>query len=90
MYIDGEEVATSSKKITGGFPTLHENPRFGWETISYIPMQNGAEGTIDEISFWQRVLGKNEIQYLMAVSLLTDIQVKGKLAITWGELKSIQ
>ena len=90
MYIDGDEVATSSEKITGGFPVLHEKPRFGWETISYIPMQNGAEGIIDEISFWQRALDKNEIQYLMAVSLLTDVKAMGKLAVTWGKLKVVR
>ena len=90
LYIDAEEIATSSKKITGGFPVLHENPRFGWETISYIPMRNGAEGIIDEISFWQRVLNKNEIQYMMAVSLLTDVKAAGKLPVTWSELKTSQ
>lgn len=87
LYIDGKEEATSDKKIIGGFPALHEKPRFGWETISYIPMQNGAEGTIDEISFWQRTLNKDEIQYLMSVSLLTDVEAVGMLTVRWGELK---
>ena len=53
-------------------------------------MENGAEGTIDEISFWQRALNKNEIQYMMAVSLLTDVKAVGKLTVTWSELKTSQ
>ena len=88
LYIDGEEAATSGKKITGGFPALHEKPRFGWETIPYIPLQNGAEGIIDEISFWQRALDAKEIQEMMDTSL--DVEAAGKLAVTWGELKARQ
>ncbi len=88
LYIDGKEAATSGKKITGGFPALHEKPRFGWETIPYIPLQNGAEGTIDEISFWQRALEEKEIQEMMDTSL--DVEAAGKLAVTWGELKAKQ
>ena len=88
LYIDGKEAATSGKKITGGFPKLHEKPRFGWETIPYIPFKNGAEGVIDEISFWQRALEEAEIQEMMDVSL--DVEAAGKLAVTWGELKTRQ
>ena len=88
LYIDGKEAATSGKKITGGFPKLHEKPRFGWETIPYIPLQNGAEGIIDEISFWQRALEEKEIQEMMDASL--DVEAAGKLAVTWGELKAKQ
>ena len=87
VYIDGKEQATS-RKITGGFPALHEKPRFGWETIQYIALNNGAEGIIDEISFWERALDENEIQDLMDVSL--DVEAIGKLAVTWGELKASQ
>ena len=84
VYIDGKEQATS-RKITGGFPALHEKPRFGWETVQYVAMNNGAEGIIDEISFWERALDVNEIQEMMAVSL--DVEAVGKLAVTWGKLK---
>jgi len=86
LYIDGKEAATSGKKITGGFPALHEKPRFGWETIPYIPLQNGAEGIIDEISFWERALEENEVKDLMEVSL--DVKATGKLAVTWSDIKS--
>ena len=87
VYIDGKEQATS-RKITGGFPALHKKPRFGWETVQYIALTNGAEGIIDEISFWERALNENEIQDLMDVSL--DVEAIGKLAVTWGELKESQ
>ena len=87
VYIDGKEQATS-RKITGGFPALHEKPRFGWETIQYIALTNGAEGVIDEISFWQRALDDAEIQEMMDISL--DVEAAGKLALTWGELKAKQ
>ena len=85
LYIDGKEAATSGKKITGGFPKLHEKPRFGWETIPYVPITNGAEGIIDEVSFWQRALDEGEVQEMMDASL--DVEAAGKLAVTWGGLK---
>ena len=44
-------------------------PRFGWETIQYVPITNGAEGLIDEISFWERALTEKEINEMMDVSL---------------------
>lgn len=87
LYIDGKEQATS-RKIGGGFPALHEKPRFGWETVKYIALTNGAEGIIDEISFWERALEEKEIQEMMDVSL--DVEAAGKLAVTWGELKARQ
>ena len=74
--------------IAGGFPALHEKPRFGWETIQYVPITNGAEGLIDEISFWERALTEKEINEMMDVSL--DVEAAGKLAVTWGELKARQ
>ncbi len=88
LYIDGKEAATSGKKMGGGFPKLHEKPRFGWETIQYIALTNGAEGIIDEISFWERALEEKEIGEMMDISL--DVKAVGKLAVTWGELKARQ
>ncbi len=87
LYIDGKEQATS-RKITGGFPALHEKPRFGWETIQYIALTNGAEGIIDEISFWQRALDEKEIQDMMNISLA--VEPSEKLSVMWGKLKSIK
>ena len=85
IYIDGKEQATS-RKIGGGFPALHEKPRFGWETVQYIALTNGADGIIDEISFWARALNENEVQDMMDVSL--DVEAVGKLAVMWGKLKT--
>ena len=51
-------------------------------------MTNGAEGIIDEISFWERALTEKEIGEIMGVSL--DVEAAGKLAVTWGELKARQ
>ena len=45
-------------------------------------MNNGAEGIIDEISFWERVLDEKEIGEMMDVSL--DVEPIGKLAVTVG------
>ncbi len=87
VYINGKEQATS-RKITGGFPALHEKPRFGWETIQYIALTNGAEGIIDEISFWQRALDEKEIREMMDISLA--VEPTEKLSVMWGELKSIK
>ena len=80
ITIDGKEAATSGKKMGGGFPKLYEKPRFGWETIVYIPLQNGAEGVIDEISFWSRALEEKEVQEMMDTSL--DVEAAGRLAVT--------
>ncbi len=84
LYIDGNEEA-KSRDISGGFPALHEKPRFGWESVAYLPLTNGAEGVIDEISFWQRALTADEINDMMEVSM--DVEAAGKLASTWGDLK---
>lgn len=86
LYINGKQIASSEKKITGGLPVLHQ-PRFGWKTINYIPIRYGAEGRIDEISFWQRVLNEDEIQYLMSFNLLTAVEPTHKIATTWTEIK---
>ncbi len=87
VYIDGKE-RVKSRDITGGFPKLHEKPRFGWETVEYVAMNNGAEGIIDEISFWARALDVDDIQDLMGIS--QDVDAVEKLAISWGELKVIK
>lgn len=84
LYVDGKEQATS-RNIAGGFPPLHETMRFGWETVRYLPITNGAEGVIDEISLWQRALSEDEVNDMMDVSL--DVEAAGKLALTWGDLK---
>ncbi|MCH8290926.1 LamG domain-containing protein [Candidatus Poribacteria bacterium] len=85
LYIDGKELGTSPKKIEGGFPALNEKPRFGTETIKYIPITNGAEGIIDEIAFYAKVLEEKEIQGIMDAS--APVEPSGKFTTTWGDIK---
>jgi hypothetical protein len=84
LYIDGKEMATSAKQ-TGGFPALHEKPRFGTEVIQYIPITNGANGVIDEIGVFSKALDEKDIAGFMKVSLA--VEATGKLTTTWGQIK---
>jgi len=54
LYIDGEEVARVAS--LGSLPPLHANPRFGLQTIAYIPSRHGAKGVIDDIRMYDRML----------------------------------
>jgi hypothetical protein len=63
LYFDGQEVARADS--VGGFPTLDPNPRFGLETVTYIPMANGAKAVIDDIMYYDKVLTEPEIQVIM-------------------------
>lgn len=85
LYINGEELATSPKP-TGGFPVLYELPRFGTETILYIPITNGADGVIDEIALYGRPLEAEDLEGIMEGNLA--VEAEGKLAATWGRLKA--
>lgn len=85
LYIDGKQMGTSANKI-GGFPALNDKPRFGTEVIKYIPITNGADGVIDEIAIYTKALTVKEIQADMERSLA--VEATGKLALTWGSLKS--
>jgi hypothetical protein len=60
LYIDGEEAATSPNAL-GGLPAVYSNPRFGLQTIDYIPAAHGAKGVIDEIRFYDRVLKPGQV-----------------------------
>ena len=63
LYFDGVEVARAAS--IGGFPALDPNPRFGLETVAYIPMANGAKAVMDDIMFYNKVLTEAEIQVIM-------------------------
>jgi hypothetical protein len=84
MYINGEEMATSAN-VTGAFPGLSEKPRFGTETILHIAIDSGADGVIDEIAMYGRVLDPNELEGLMEADLA--VESEGKLAATRDRLK---
>jgi hypothetical protein len=68
LYLDGEEIARGEN--LGDFPDLDPNPRFGYETVAYIPMTNGAAAVIDDIKIFNRVLTAEEIPGLMVGAAL--------------------
>ncbi|OHB78212.1 MAG: hypothetical protein A2Z25_23555 [Planctomycetes bacterium RBG_16_55_9] len=62
LYLDGEEVSRAN--TLGPFPAIHSNPRFGLQTIAYIPSAHGAMGVIDEIVIYDSVATAQEIKVL--------------------------
>ena len=63
LYLDGQEMARADN--IGGFPPLNPTLRFGYETLTYIPIANGAQAVIDEILIYSRVFAPEEIPLLM-------------------------
>ena len=63
LYLDGEEIARAD--TLGPFPALYENPRFGLQTVEYIPSAHGAMSAIDDIMIFDKVLIPAEIQVIM-------------------------
>jgi hypothetical protein len=63
LYLDGQEIARAD--TLGPFPALHANPRFGLQTIDYIPSANGAMSVIDDIMIFDKVLMAAEIPVIM-------------------------
>jgi len=63
LYLNGEEIARAA--TLGPLPTLDPNPRFGMDTVAYIPQANGATGVIDDIMFFDKALTEPEIQVIM-------------------------
>lgn len=50
-------------------------------------------GSVDEVRLWDRALSADEIKASMdqdATSFLTPVEPQGKLATTWGNIKSTQ
>jgi len=62
IYLNGEEIAGASS--LGPLPELYENPRFGLQTIDYIPSRHGAMGVIDDIRIYDRTLNAGQAQDL--------------------------
>ena len=86
FYLDGEEVATS--KGFAGFPKFHESPRIGGNNkFKYRATTAGAHGVIDEFAIYSEVLSQKDIQREMEM-LVSDVKPEGKIAMTWGRLKS--
>ncbi|HIE29821.1 TPA: LamG domain-containing protein [Candidatus Poribacteria bacterium] len=87
LYIDGKEIATSPNKL-GVKPELNPNPRFGLEVIKYVPSRNGAQGVIDEIAIYNRALTEKEIE--KDLTFTAPVELLGKLAATWSEIKKTE
>ncbi|MDH7600372.1 MAG: hypothetical protein QHH07_12185, partial [Sedimentisphaerales bacterium] len=80
FYFNGEQRATATG--LGGFPSLHPNPRFGYKTIDYIGMTNGAASVIDDIKVFDTALPADQIPPLMqgAAAELASSPVPGDRA----------
>ncbi|MEJ2653514.1 MAG: LamG domain-containing protein [Gammaproteobacteria bacterium] len=63
LYLDGEEIARAD--TLGPFPALNPNPRFGLQTVDYIPSAHGAMSAIDDIMIFDKVLLPAEIPVMM-------------------------
>ena len=86
FYIDGEEVATV--KGFAGFPEFHEAPRIGGNNkFKYRVAASGANSIIDEFAVYSEALSQKDIQRDMEF-LVSDVKPEGKLAVTWGRIKS--
>ena len=86
FYLDGEEIATA--KGFAGFPAFHESPRIGGNNkFKYRNTTSGAHGVIDEFAIYTEVLSQKDIQRDMEL-LVSDVEPEGKLAVTWGRIKS--
>ena len=63
LYLDGQEIARAD--TLGPTPVLYANPRFGFQTVDYIPAANGAMSVIDDIMIFDKVLMAAEIPVIM-------------------------
>ncbi len=56
--------------------------------IMNIPASFSWNGLIDEVSIWNRALSEDEIKLAMEGPIMsTQVELQGKLATTWGEMK---
>ncbi|MYK16749.1 LamG domain-containing protein [Candidatus Poribacteria bacterium] len=86
IYINGEEVAT--KTGIGPFPEFHRPPRIGGNNkFNYRVAASGANGVIDEFAIYGEALSDKDIQTEMDLRV-SDVEPEGKLAVTWGRIKS--
>jgi len=83
VYINGESAAEDAGKA--GLPYLGN----AGDTMigSWGATGQKFNGTIDEVQVWDRALSEAEIKESME-SLVTAVDVFGKLTTTWGSLKS--
>ena len=80
IYINGE--AAAEGEVPGTLSANDDPWRIGQdcERENYV-----FAGIIDEVRLWNRALSAADIADLQG--LLTDVEARGKLATTWGNLK---
>lgn len=87
LYINGEKVgeakAAFPDKIAGDWDS---GARVGYNIDDNRPFS----GLMDDLNVWKRGLTEEEVLNIMneGVSSLLDVEARGKLATTWGKLKS--
>ena len=87
LYINGEKVgeakAAFPDKIAGDWG---QGARVGYNIDDKRPFN----GLMDDLNVWKRGLTEEEVLTIMneGVSSLLDVEARGKLATTWGKLKS--
>ena len=59
-----------------------------WIGILNAGYSQGWNGKIDEVKVWNRALSENEVPLSMQGKLGAAVNLHGKLAATWGAIKS--
>jgi hypothetical protein len=84
IYVDGEQVAEDAGKAGIEYLGASGNTMIGsWSTSG-----QKFNGTIDEVQVWDRALTETEIQQSMRDLMTFAVDASGKLAATWGGLKT--
>lgn len=87
LYINGKKVGEAKAqlpdKIAGDWG---QGARVGYNIDDNRPFN----GLMDDLNVWKRGLTEEEVLNIMneGVSSLLDVEARGKLATTWGKLKS--
>lgn len=84
IYINGEQVAEDAGKSG----ILYLGTAGDTYVGAWRPSNQRFNGAIDEVQVWGRALSENEIEQSMGEFGSQAVNASGKLASTWGTLKS--
>jgi hypothetical protein len=88
LYIDGKNVGEEKARVgTPIAPDWDSGARVGYNIDDNRPFT----GLMDDLNIWKRGLSEEEVNNIMNNGLgatLTAVEAQGKLATTWGRLKS--
>jgi hypothetical protein len=84
IYINGEQVAEDAGKAGIEYLGTAGDTMIG----SWGATGQKFNGLIDEVQVWDKALTEREIKESMGDLTATAVDVSGKLATTWGNLKS--